>query len=125
MIPHLDRTAIAGMSFVVRLPKASARERSATDQYSYPPQECSIHVGDTLYTQDGEKFGDVASIDPLAGTVAINKVTAVTNFHPSYYLNTPSFQPTNRQTQFCGLRTGLSRTVLTCLANIELLAICS
>jgi predicted RecB family nuclease len=93
---HLDRTAIAGMSFVVRLPKGSARERSATDQYSYPPQECSIHEGDTLYTQDGEKFGEVISIDPLAGTVAIKKVTAVTNFHPSCVFEHAEF-PTSEQ----------------------------
>lgn len=93
---HLDRTAIAGMSFVVRLPKASGRERSATDQYSYPPQECSIHEGDTLYTQDGEKFGEVISIDPLAGTVSIKKVTAVTNFHPSCVFEHAEF-PTNEQ----------------------------
>lgn len=80
---YLERSAISGMSFVTRLPKASSREKVATDQYQFPPQECSIRSGDKLFTQDGEKFGDVISIDPLAGTVTVKKPLKVTALHPT------------------------------------------
>jgi AAA domain len=80
---YMERTAIAGMSYVTRLPKASPRERSVTDQYNFTPQECSIDEGEELYTQDRNEFGKIVSIDPLAGTVAIKKNLAVTNFHPT------------------------------------------
>src|SRR6202012_1645578 len=52
-----ERTALAGMKFIKHLPKSGPREKVSTDEYSYPPQECSIRAGDGLYTQDKEEFG--------------------------------------------------------------------
>ena len=47
-----QRSALAGLSFTARMPKMSPRERNPIDQYEYPPQECSIKLGDEIYTFD-------------------------------------------------------------------------
>jgi len=78
-----ERAAVVGMSHRQRMPKASPRERAPVDQYSYPPQECAIREGDTLYTQDGEKFGDVVATDSAARTIDVKKPIKLDAFHPS------------------------------------------
>jgi uncharacterized protein len=95
---YLERIAIAGMAFSVRLPKASLREKAPTDQYKYPPQECSIREGDTLFTQDGEGFGDVVAIDSLSGTVSVKKRLKVTALHPTCVFTHADF-PTKEQSE--------------------------
>jgi predicted RecB family nuclease len=92
---YLERSAISGMSFASRLPKGP-KERTPTDQYKYPPQECSIRSGDKLFTQDGEKFGDVVSIDPLAGSVTIKKPMKGTDLHPTCVFSHADFPTTDQ-----------------------------
>ncbi len=95
---YLERTAIAGMAFVARLPKANSREKAPTDQYKFPSQECSIREGDALFTQDGEGFGDVVAIDPLSGTVEVKKRLKVADLHPTCVFTHADF-PTKEQSE--------------------------
>src|SRR5215472_1665692 len=68
-----EKAAVAGLSHRQRMPKASPRERAPVDQYIYPPQEYAIREGDTLYTQDGEIFGDVVAADSAIRTIDVKK----------------------------------------------------
>jgi uncharacterized protein len=77
-----EKAAIAGLSFRRRMPKTSSRERAPIDQYHYPPQECSIRPGDTLYTPDEQKFGDVVASDPIARTIDVKKPVKLDGLHP-------------------------------------------
>ena len=79
----MRKTAVAGLSFRQRMPKMSPRERAPIDQYHYPSQECSIRPGDTLYTLDEQKFGDVVAADPLARTIDVKKPIKLDGFHPT------------------------------------------
>jgi hypothetical protein len=74
-------TAVAGLSLRQRMPKMSPRERAPIDQYHYPAQECSIRPGDTLYTLDEQKFGDVVAVDLVARTVDVRKPIKLDGFH--------------------------------------------
>ena len=47
-----EKTALAGLTLLRRMPKMSPRERAPIDQYYYPPQDCSIRVRDKLFTLD-------------------------------------------------------------------------
>jgi predicted RecB family nuclease len=76
-----EKTAVAGLSFRQRMPKMSPRERAPIDQYHYPSQECSIRKGDTLYTLDEQKFGDVVAADPTARTFDVKKPLKLDTFH--------------------------------------------
>lgn len=78
-----ERTAVAGLSHVRRMPKSNPRERAPIDQYQYPSQECAIRQGDTLYTLDEKKFGDVVAQDPLARTIDVKKPLKLDVVHPS------------------------------------------
>jgi predicted RecB family nuclease len=78
-----EKTAVAGLSLRQRMPKTSPRERAPIDQYHYPSQECSIRKGDTLYTLDEQKFGDVVTADPTARTFDVKKPLKLDGFHPS------------------------------------------
>ena len=77
-----EKNALAGLSFIQRMPKSSPRERAPTDRYQYPPQESSIRVGDKLYTLDESKFGEVVSADPIAGTIDVKKLIKLDGLHP-------------------------------------------
>ena len=79
---HDEKTAVAGLSLRQRMPKMSPRERAPIDQYHYPSQECSIRRGDTLYTLDEQKFGDVVAADPVARTIDVKKPIKLDGFHP-------------------------------------------
>src|SRR5271166_3157440 len=76
-----EKTAVAGLSLRQRMPKMSPRERAPIDQYHYPSQECSIRRGDTLYTLDEQKFGDVVAADPTARTIDVKKPLKLDGFH--------------------------------------------
>ena len=78
-----EKTAIAGLSLRQWMPKMSAKERAPVDQYHYPSQECSIKLRDTLYTLDGQKFGDIVAADLVARTIDVKKPIKLDNFHPS------------------------------------------
>lgn len=78
-----EKTAVAGLLYVRRMPKSSPKERSPIDQYQYPSQECAIRRGDTLYTLDEKKFGDVVADDPAARTIDVKKPLKLDGFHPS------------------------------------------
>jgi predicted RecB family nuclease len=80
---YAERLAIAGMSYIRRIPKASTKKKREIDQYAFPLQDCSIKEGDTLYTQDRKEFGDVVQIDTASGIVIIEKKTTVETFHPT------------------------------------------
>lgn len=77
------RTALAGLSLVQRMPKMSARERAPIDQYHYPPQECSIKVGDKLFTLDEQSFGEVVAADLPARTIDVKKLIDLDGLHPT------------------------------------------
>jgi uncharacterized protein len=78
-----EKAAVVGLAHRQRMPKASPKERAPVDQYAYPPQECAIREGDTLYTQDGEKFGDVLATDTAARTIDVKKPIKLDAFHPT------------------------------------------
>ena len=75
-----EKGAVSGLGFVERVGGA---KRSPVDRYQFQPQETKIRGKETLYTTDGEKFGDVAAIGLVAGTIDIKKRGAVANVHPS------------------------------------------
>jgi predicted RecB family nuclease len=77
-----EKTALAELTLVRRMPKMSARERAPIDQYSYPPQECSIRVKDKLFTLDENKFGDVVAADGDARTIDVKKLMKFDALHP-------------------------------------------
>ncbi len=78
-----EKSAVAGLTHLRRMPKTSPKERAPIDQYHYPLQECSIREGDTLYTLDEEKFGEVAAADPVARTFDVKKPIRLDALHPS------------------------------------------
>jgi uncharacterized protein len=76
-----EKTAVAGLSFRQRMPKMSPKERAPIDQYHYPSQECSIRPGDTVYTLDEQKFGEVVAADSVACTFDVKKPLKLDGFH--------------------------------------------
>jgi predicted RecB family nuclease len=78
-----EKESVAGLSHRQRMPKATPKERAPVDQYTYPPQECAISGGDTLYTQDGEKFGDVVTGETANRTIDVKKPIKLDTFHPT------------------------------------------
>ena len=78
-----EKTAVAGLSHVRRMPKSSPRERAPIDRYQYPSQECAIRRGDTLYMLDEQKFGDVVADDPVARTIDLKKPFKFDTVHPT------------------------------------------
>jgi hypothetical protein len=76
-----QKTAVAGLTLRQRMPKMSPKERAPIDQYHYPSQECAIRPGDTLYTLDEQKFGDVVAADPIARTIDVKKPIKRDGFH--------------------------------------------
>jgi uncharacterized protein len=78
-----EKAALVGLSHRQRMPKGSPKERAPVDQYTYPPQECTIREGDILYTQDGEKFGEVVGTDSPARTINVKKPVKLDAFHPT------------------------------------------
>jgi hypothetical protein len=78
-----EKTAVAGLAHLQRMPRISPRERAPIDQYHYPPQECSIALRDTLYTLDEQKFGEVVAVDPVARTFDVKKLIRHDGLHPS------------------------------------------
>ena len=78
-----EKSAVAGLSYRQRMPKMSPRERAPIDQYHYPQQECSIREGDTLYTLDEQKFGEVVAADPVERTFDVKKPIRLDGLHPS------------------------------------------
>jgi predicted RecB family nuclease len=77
-----EKTALAGLTLRQRMPKMSPRERAPIDQYHYPSQECSIRLGDKLFTLDENKFGDVVAVDPIARTIDVKKLIKLDGLHP-------------------------------------------
>jgi len=77
-----EKTAVIGLSLQQRMPKISPKERAPIDQYHYPAQECSIGLGDTLYTFDEQKFGEVVGANPAAQTIDVKKPIKFDGLHP-------------------------------------------
>jgi AAA domain/RNase_H superfamily len=93
-----EKSAVAGLTFRARMPKMSPKERSPIDQYEYPPQECAVRQGDTLYTLDEQKFGDVVAADPAARTIDVKKPLKLDGFHAAYAF-AHSRYPTKEQSE--------------------------
>jgi predicted RecB family nuclease len=91
-----EKTAVAGLSFRQRMPKLSPKERSPIDQYHYPPQECSIRKGDTVYTLDEQKFGEVVAADSAACTFDVKKPIKLDSVHAASVF-AHSRYPTDKQ----------------------------
>lgn len=77
------KAALAGLSYRQRMPKRTPRERSPIDQYEYPPQECSINVGDKLHVASEERFGEVVAIDRVRRTIDVKKPATFDTVHPT------------------------------------------
>jgi predicted RecB family nuclease len=93
-----EKTCVAGLSFRQRMPKMSPKERSPIDQYHYPPQECSIRTGDTVYSLDEQKFGEVVAADSAACTFDVKKPLKLEGFHANC-LFAHSRYPTDKQSE--------------------------
>jgi predicted RecB family nuclease len=93
-----EKTAVAGLSFRHRMPKMSPRERSPIDQYHYPPQECAIRKGDTVYTLDEQKFGEVVAADAAACTFDVKKPIKLDGVHAASVF-AHSRYPTDKQSE--------------------------
>ena len=93
-----EKAAVAGLSHRRRMPKASPKEKAPTDQYTYPPQECAIREGDTLYTQDGEIFGAVVATDTAIRTIDVKKPIKLDAFHATAAF-AHSLYPTKEQSE--------------------------
>jgi predicted RecB family nuclease len=78
-----EKTAVAGLTLRQRMPKMSPKERAPIDQYHYPSQECAIRTGDTLYTLNEQKFGEVVGADSVARTMDVKKPMKLDGFHAS------------------------------------------
>ena len=78
-----ERTAIVGLTLRHRMPIMSPRERTPTDQYGYPLQECSIKVGAKLFTLDEQRFGEVVAMDTTARTIDVKKLMKLDAVHPN------------------------------------------
>jgi hypothetical protein len=93
-----EKSAVERLTFRARMPKMSPKERSPIDQYEYPPQECAVRQGDTLYTLDEQKFGDVVAADPAARTIDVKKPLKLDGFHAAYAF-AHSRYPTKEQSE--------------------------
>jgi uncharacterized protein len=93
-----EKTAVTGLSFRQRMPKMSPKERAPIDQYDYPAQECSIRKGDTLYTLDEQKFGEVVAADSEACTFDVKKPLKLDSFHATSVF-AHSRYPTDKQSE--------------------------
>jgi hypothetical protein len=93
-----EKTAVAGLSLRRRMPKMSAKERAPIDQYHYPPQECSIRAGDTLYTLDEQQFGEVVAADSAACTIDVKKPLKLDGLHATSVF-AHSRYPTDKQSE--------------------------
>jgi predicted RecB family nuclease len=76
-----EKSAVAGLTLRQRMPKGSPRERAPIDQYEYPSQECAVRQGDTLYTLNEQKFGEVVAANPTARTIDVKKPMKLDGFH--------------------------------------------
>jgi len=77
-----EKSALAGLVFQQRMPKLTPRQKVSIDQYAFPAQECSVKVGDSLYTTDAEPFGKMVTLDLNGRTVDIKKTGKTENLHP-------------------------------------------
>jgi uncharacterized protein len=93
-----EKTAVAGLSFRQRMPKMSPKGRSPIDQYHYPPQECSIRKGDTVYTLDEQKFGEVVAADAAASTFDVKKPLKLDGVHATSVFAYSRY-PTDKQSE--------------------------
>ncbi len=79
--------ALAGLLFVSRVSvirrKKGKPTGSVVDRYSYPAQEMEIRAGQELTTKDGERWGEVASVDRRALTIDVRKGPSLAETHPS------------------------------------------
>jgi uncharacterized protein len=73
-----ERAALAGLEFVERV---ATPKKSVVDRYVFPPQECEIREGDTLYGKDGKRFAKVETIDIATCTIDIRKGPSVAAEH--------------------------------------------
>jgi predicted RecB family nuclease len=93
-----EKTAVTGLSLRQRMPKMSPKERAPIDQYHYPAQECSIRKGDTVYTLDEQKFGEVVAADSEARTFDVKKPLKLDGFHATSVF-AHSRYPTDKQSE--------------------------
>lgn len=77
-----ERKAIAGLEFVMELPK-TGRDRNPTHRYKYPPQELSFDEDDEVIEVKGDKVGTVKAISLEGYTIDIKKTGKTIDVHPS------------------------------------------
>lgn len=61
-------------------------KRSIADSYTFPQQECDIKIGDKLVKSDGQKIGEVLSVDYEHCIVEIKKRNDAVDIHSTYLL---------------------------------------
>lgn len=93
-----EKAAVVGLTLRQRMPKMSPRERAPIDQYHYPSQECSIRRGDTIFTLDEQKFGEVVAANPVVRTFDVKKPIKLDGFHPTSVFAHSRF-PTKEQSE--------------------------
>ncbi len=89
-----EKEAIAGLKFAG---KSIPVKRSFAVTYTFPVQECEILPGDTLVTADGEKFGEVISIDKVTGILEVKKGASILDLHPSAVITFSDISPGEKE----------------------------
>ena len=77
---HDERAALAGLEFVERV---AVVRKSEVHRYRFPAQESALRKEDELWTASEEsRFGTITAIDPLAGTLEVQKGPTKLALHP-------------------------------------------
>jgi predicted RecB family nuclease len=87
-----SRTALVDLEFRKRLPLVG-REKTPTDRYEYPSQECDVRKRAKLHTLDEVQFGEVIAIDWTARTVDVKKSAKTDGLHPRTVFAQNIFDP--------------------------------
>jgi uncharacterized protein len=79
-----ERAAIGGLEYVNEIPP-DGRKKLPIHEYSFPPQETSLGIGDKVYHR-GLQIGTIDYIDPVKGVVGLRKTGKAIDVHPqSFY----------------------------------------
>ncbi len=79
-----ERAALSGLEYIKEIPPVG-KKKLPIHEYSFPPQETSLGVGDKVYNR-GLQIGTIESIDPVQGVVGVRKMGKAIEFHPqSFY----------------------------------------
>ena len=79
-----ERAAIGGLQYIREI-APEGRKKVPIHEYSFPPQETSLGIGDEVYNRDLQ-LGTIEYIDPVIGLVGVRKANKAKDDHPqSFY----------------------------------------